>query len=119
MRRPRRDALVVALLGDPGHGLPAPSTLDLERFWRTFDAAAPLHLRAGFGAATLLVATVLPRLLGHRDGLTHLDPDTADEVVQRAAALPLVGTAVEVAKIVACFAYFSDERVAGVVRGAS
>ena len=119
VRRSARDALVVALLGDPADGLPSPRDLDLERFWRHFDAAAPLHLRAGFGAATILVAIVVPRLLGHGHGLAHLDPDAADAVVQRAAGLPLVNAVVEVAKIVACFAYFSDDRVTDAVRGAS
>lgn len=116
VRRSERDALVVALLGDPGDGLPAPRTLDLERFWRRFETAAPLHLRLGFGAATILVAIVVPRLLGHGHGLAHLDPDAADAVVQRAAGLPLVNAVIEVAKIVACFAYFSDDRVDEAVR---
>lgn len=109
--RPARDAIVVALLGDPGDGLLPPAELDLPAFWRRFDAAAPAHLRVGMAAATVLVAGVLPRLLGHRCGLAGLDADRADAVVQRAARLPVLGLTVEVAKIVACFAYFSDERV--------
>lgn len=75
-----------------------------------------MHLRFGMMAATVLVAIVFPRLLGNRSGLADLDADRADAVVQRAAALPVLGLTVEVAKIVACFAYFSDPRVDAAVR---
>lgn len=115
-RRPPRDALVVALLGDPGGGLPSPADLDLEAFWARFDAVAPAHLRLGMLAATMLIARLLPRLLGYGGGLADLDANRADAVVQRAATLPVLGLTTEVAKIVACFAYFSDPWVDAVVR---
>lgn len=118
-RRSGRDALVIALLGDPGGDLPPPDELDLDRFWARFDRAAPLHLAAGFRAATVVIAMALPRLMGHRWGLARLDADAADRVVARAARLPLVNLLVEVAKVVACFAYFSDPQVDAAVRGGS
>lgn len=118
-RRSARDALVIAMLGDPGGGLPEPAELDLVRFWARFDRAAPLHLAAGFRVATVVIAVVLPRVMGHRSGLARLDGEAADAVVQRAARLPLITLLVEVAKIVACFAYFSDPRVDAVVRSGS
>ncbi len=108
---------MIALLGDPGCGLPPPDQLDLDRFWARFDRAAPLHLAAGFRVATVVIAVALPRLMGQRRGLAGLDADAADRVVGRAARLPLVDLLVEVAKVVACFAYFSDPRVDAAVRG--
>jgi len=116
-RRSGRDAVVAAIIGDPGNGLPAVRDLDLTAFWTRFDATAPAHLRLGFRLATLVIATVLPRLGGHRAALAELDADAADAVVQRAARLPLVARLADVAKIVACFAYGSDERVQDAVRG--
>ena len=115
-RRPAREALVVAMIGDPGGGLPQPGDVDLTGFWPRFDATAPFHLAIGFRIATVVIATVLPRLLGHGGGLATLAPDEADAVVQRAVSLPLVSLLVEVAKVVACFAYFSDPEVQAVAR---
>jgi len=115
-RRSTRDALVIALLGDPGDGLLDPADLDLDAFWIRFDDAAPLHLAAGFRAATVGIGTVLPRLLGHVNGLGGLSLDDADAVIQRADRLPGFTLLAEVAKVVACFAYFSDPRADRAVR---
>lgn len=107
-----RDALVVAMIGEPtGEGLPHPADVDLAAFWPRFEAAAPFHLAAGFRIATVVIATVLPRLLGHGKALAALEPDAADRVVRRAAGLPVASLLADVAKIVACFAYLSDPRV--------
>lgn len=105
------------MLGDPGEPLPPTTSVDLDAFWVRFDAAAPAHLALGFKVATLLIAVVLPRLMGHASGLAGLDADAADAVVQRAARLPLLNLVTEVAKIVSCFAYFADDDVQAVVRG--
>lgn len=113
-----RDAVVTAMIGNPGAGLPDVRDLDLAPFWSRFDAAAPLHLRLGFRLATIVIASVLPRLAGHHASLADLDADAADAVVQRAARWPLVAPLADVAKIVACFAYGADERVQDAVRGA-
>lgn len=121
-RRSARDALVLAMLGDPcpdpALGVPPVEELDLAGFWPRFDARAPFHLAAGFRLATLVIARVLPRAMGHARGLAALGPDHADAVVQRAASLPLVAQLAEVAKIVACFAHFADDRFESAYRGA-
>lgn len=106
----------MAVIGRP-RGLPGPERVDLARFWERFDARAPLHVRLGFWAATLAVAVVAPRLAGHRGGLASLDAPTADDLVRRAAANPLVRPLLDAATIVACFAYFDDDRVEAAVRG--
>jgi hypothetical protein len=116
--RDAREALVQAVLGDPGIGLPAPSEVSLDRFWERFDSSAPAHLLLGFRVATVLIAVVLPRLLGYGSGLHGLDPERADAVIQKAWRVPGLRELVEVAKVVACFAYFSDPRVQAAVRGA-
>jgi hypothetical protein len=120
-RRSARDALVLATLGDPrpdpALGVPPVAELDLAAFWPRFEARAPIHVRFGFGVATVVLAHVLPRLLGHARGLAGLGPDQADAVVRRAAANPVLAPLSEVAKIVACFAYFSDDRVESAYRG--
>lgn len=115
-RRATRDALVLAVIGRP-EGLPGPERVDLAAFWARFDALAPLHVRLGFGAATVAVGVVAPRLAGHRHGLASLDAATADAVVRRAAANPLVRPVLDAAVVVACFAYFDDDRVEAAVRG--
>jgi hypothetical protein len=121
-RRSARDALVLAMLGDPrpdpSLGVPPVAELDLAGFWPRFDARAPLHLAAGFRVATLAIARVLPRAMGHARGLGALAPDQADAVVQRAASLRALAPLAEVAKVVACFAYFADDRFESAYRGA-
>ena len=112
----RRSALLEAMIGDPAVPLPPFSELDLAAFWRRFDAAAPAHLRAALTLASVTVAVVLPRLRGHRRGLAGLPPDEADDVMQQAARIPGLSSLLEVVKVVACFAYFSDPRVQAAVR---
>ena len=111
-----RDALVAAVIGDPGAGLPAPSDVDFAAFWERFDATAPAHLRLGFATAVTMISSIAPRLLGHRGGLARLDAATASRVVERAARVPGLDALTEVAKVVACFAYFSDPAVDALVR---
>ncbi len=107
------------MIGDPGGEFLTPAEVDLPGFWVRFEAAAPFHLAWGFKAATVLIAVVLPRLMGHAHGLARLSAEDADAVIQRAATLPVVAMVTEVAKIVACFAYFSDPRVQTVARGST
>lgn len=115
MSRAARDALVRALVGRPD-GLPAPAELDLAPFWARFDAAAPWHVRVGFAVAATTIGSVLPRLHGHRRGLADLDDDAAERVVAAAADHALTAPLCEAARVVACFAYLSDERVEAAVR---
>lgn len=110
-----RDALVRAIVGRPQH-LPAATAVDLDRFWADFGKVAPWHVRLGFAVACALVGGVLPRLHGHRHGLADLDADDAETVVARAASHPVTSPLVEAAKVVACFAYLSDEHVDAAVR---
>lgn len=107
------------MIGDPRLPLPAVPQVDLPAFWRSFDDNAPVHLRAGFRLATVAIAVVLPRLMGHARGLSRLPADDADAVVQRATSLPGLSDLAEVAKLVACFAYFSDPAVQSAARGRS
>ncbi len=111
----RRDALVRAILGRPAT-LPDPATVDLDSFWTSFDRDAPLHLRAGFGAAQLLLCSALPRRLGYRHGLAALPVADRERVLAHAARSPVLAPVLEVAKVVACFAYFEDGGVDRAVR---
>lgn len=110
-----RTALVAAIIGDPAD-LPSPRDVDLTTFWARFDETAPAHLALGLRTATVAIAVVLPRLLGHAQGLRALGPDAADAVVQRAAALPGFAVLTEMAKVVACLAYYSDAEVQALTR---
>jgi len=108
--------LTCALL--PGTGaLPPLSELEGD-FWSRFDAAAPPHLRLGMGVAALALAGLLPRLLGHLPSLGGLPAADRDRVLHTAERLPLLRDLLEVAKMVACFAYFDDDGVQRAVREA-
>lgn len=115
MSRAGRDALVRAMVGRPD-GLPTPAELDLAPFWARFDATAPCHVRVGFGFATTVIGSVLPRLHGHRRGLAGLEDHAAERVVAAAADHALTAPLCEAARVVACFAYLSDARVETAVR---
>lgn len=105
-----RDALVWAVLGRPS-GFPSPDSVDLEPFWRSFDARAPVHLRVGFGAAVAGLCVVLPRRLGYRHSLRRLSSQQREHVMQHAATRAMWLPVLEVAKVVACFAWFDDAEV--------
>lgn len=112
----QRDALLAAILPAPGRGLPALAALDLDAFWREFDAVAPAHLRLGLGAAVAAVGVVLPLSLGYGRTLAGLGEAEREEVVVRACRTPGLAELVEVAKVVACMAYFQDDEVQAVAR---
>ncbi len=114
---PLRDALVAAMLPSPGGGLPGAGELDLSSFWPRFEAAAPIHLRLAFRAATVIIAGVLPITLGYRGSLATLDDDTRDVFLQRVANMPTLTPLLEIVKIVVAFAYFDNARVEAIVRG--
>lgn len=114
----QRDALVAALIGQP-RGLPGPENLDLRPFWRSFSRHAPPHLRLGFGAATATLAYVLPRAWGYGASLADLSPSEQEQLVARAHASRALAPLVDVAKVVACFAYFDDDAVDRAVRRTS
>lgn len=112
-----RDALVAAMLPAPGGDLPGAGQLDLSGFWQRFDAAAPLHLRLAFRAATLMIAGMLPFALGYRRSFTALDEEARETILQRAARMPTMAPLLEMIKVVVAFAYFDDARVEDIVRG--
>lgn len=117
----RRDALLAAVLPAPGRGLPAFAALSLSGFWARFAEVAPLHLRLGLAVAVVVVGGVLPRLLGLAGPVETLDDDARETLVSRAGEEgvlgPLVRPLLDVLKVVACLAYFSDPGVEATVRG--
>ena len=96
--------------------MPALAEIDRGDFWRRFATAAPWTLRVGFRAATWLVGGVAPFALGHRATLARLDAAARDDVLQRTARLPGGAALLLLVKLVACFAYFDDDRVQTVAR---
>jgi hypothetical protein len=112
-----RDALVAAMLPSPGGGLPGAGDVDLSAFWPRFDAAAPIHLRLAFGAATVVIAGILPITLGYRRSLAALDDDTRDAFLVRASKMTTIAPLLEIVKVVVAFAYFDNAQVEDIVRG--
>jgi hypothetical protein len=107
------------MIGTPAALSPALNKTDLGPFWRQFDAAAPAHLRLAYWVATVWIAHVLPRLMGYWRPLHALSSEHADRIVIRASTLPVVASLTDLAKLVACFAYFSDDGVYDAVVGDS
>ena len=112
-----RDALLGAVLPVRGEGLPSFEDVARAGFWSRFDAAAPVHLRLGFRLSVLALGALLPWLLTPFRTLPGLDAEGREAVVVRAARLPGLGALVEVAKLVACLAWFREPRVQARVRG--
>lgn len=112
-----REALLDAMIPEPGNGLPSMATIDRRAFWPRFEAAAPLALLLGLRIATCLVAGLAPFLLGYRHVFVRLDAAARDDVLHRAERLPGAAPLVLVIKLVACFAYFDDAGVQAVARG--
>ena len=108
IERRLRDAVLEAMVPAPDNGLPAMADLDLDAFWARFEETAPLHLQFAMRAAAVTLGSVLPRVLGHFGALDSLSPTHRDQVLERAAALPLFADLVDIVKIVACLAYFDD-----------
>ena len=113
-----RDELLHAILPAPGRGLPALSALDLSAFWARFDEVAPLHLQLGLRAAALLCGGLLPRILTGRS-LAALSETERSRALARLTAAPGGATLIEVAKVVAGLAYFSDPHVEDLARSRS
>jgi hypothetical protein len=111
-----RDALMAAILPAPGRGLPAIEDVDLRAFWVRFETTAPVHLRLGLRAATLVLGGVLPRALGFAGTLPDLGDDEREAFITRAAQLPGADALVEIAKVVASLAYFTDPQVQATAR---
>lgn len=111
-----RDALLDAMIPEPGNGLPALADVARGDFWQRFAGAAPWTLRLGLRAATWLVGGAAPLALGHRATFARLDADARDDVLRRTARLPGGETLLLLVKLVACFAYFDDERVQSIAR---
>ncbi len=112
-----RDALLDAMIPEPGNGLPPMARVDRQRFWPRFERSAPWALRLGFRVATCLVAGLAPFLLGYRHAFARLDAAARDDVLQRAQQLPGGADLLLVIKLVACFAYFDDPSVQSIARG--
>jgi len=112
-----REALLDAMIPEPGNGLPPMTAVDRRTFWPRFERAAPWMLRLGFRIVTCLVGGVVPFLLGHRRGFSGLDAVARDDVLRRTERLPGGEALVLVIKLVACFAYFDDPGVQAIARG--
>ncbi|MBY0279619.1 hypothetical protein K2Z84_30150 [Candidatus Binatia bacterium] len=104
------------MIPEPGSGLPALADVERGDFWQRFASAAPWTLRFGFRAATWLVGGVAPLALGYRGTFAGLDADARDDVLRRTARLPGGDALLLLVKLVACFAYFDDERVQSIAR---
>ncbi len=115
-RRWRRALLDAAIPAPPGTALPPMSALDLDPFWRRFDATAPTHLKLGLAAATWILGLLLPLCL-HLRPFVALPEDRRGALLARAARGRLTGALVEVIKVVACLAFFHDPAVQRTVRG--
>jgi hypothetical protein len=110
-----RRAVVESVLGRPQRLAP-PSSIDLTSFWMRFDAVAPLHLRLGFAASVFVLGLVLP-LCMLRGPLHRASASAREVVMARADRSGVLSPFVEVAKLVACMAYFDSELVQDGVRG--
>lgn len=99
--------------------IPGPDGLastDLGAFWARFREVAPGHLKLGLRAATWALSFA-PLLLA-RAPLFRLDPEPRDDCLQRVAEWPLLADLAEIAKVVACFAYFHDPTIQARTRAA-
>lgn len=105
-----RDVLLAAAI-PPGERHPGLASVPPEPFWTEFEQAAPPILKVGFRSAVWAL-TWAPVLL-EAAPLHELDEDRRDAVLQELAASrnPLVRQWVLAVKLVACFAYFRDDRV--------
>lgn len=119
IERRLRDAVLEAMIPTPPGSLPRMADLDRELFWSCFEETAPGHLQFAMRAAAIGLGAALPRALGHLRSLDALTPEERDRVLERGAGLPLFADLVEVAKIVACLAYFDDAGVQAQVREVS
>ena len=105
-----RAALVQTVIGHPTH-LPSVETLDLSDFWDRFEQTAPLHVKLAFRTANLTLSSVLPRVMGHHHSLDKLTPEIQNQVIERALTVPPLSPLLDVAKIIACLAYFDGPEV--------
>jgi hypothetical protein len=112
-----RDALLDAMIPEPGNGMPAMAHVERSNFWPRFQRTAPWTVRYGLRFATYVVGGLFPFLLGHRRVFARLDAAARDDVLQRAARLPGGAALLFVIKLIACFAYFDDPGVQAVARG--
>lgn len=112
-----RDALLDAMIPEPGNGLPPMARVDRSSFWPRFERTAPWLVQLGFRLATYIVGGLMPFLFGYRHVFARLDVAARDDVLRRTDRLPGGAELVLVVKLVACFAYFDDRSVQTVVRG--
>jgi hypothetical protein len=115
-----RDTLLGAIIpgatAPPGRVLPSLQETDLAAFWPRFRAAAPIHVRLALAGATLALGGLLPVATTGRP-LSRLSAEARERVIGRAAALPVARDLLEIAKVIACLAYFEDPSVQARVRG--
>src|SRR5690606_24589459 len=111
-----RDALLFAILPAPGGGLPALAEVDLTGFSPRFEESAPSHRKLGLAAASLAADVALPLSLGYGRPLSGLGEVAREEVIARASRVPMLAALIDVAKVVACMAYFDDPEVQATAR---
>jgi hypothetical protein len=106
-----RDALLQAAV-PPGAVHPGLGAVELDAFWREYQQAAPLVLRLGF-RASVWALTLAPVAMGEGRPLHHLPPERQDAALERLSASEnaLVRQLVLATKLVAAFAYFTDDDV--------
>ena len=110
-----RDALLEAMIPG-GHGLPSFGAIELDGFWREYEATAPPLVRFGLRAAVWLL-TWLP--LGKLTPFHRLAPPARDRWLNEAARsrFYLVRQLVMTVKMIACLAYMTDAEVRRKIEG--
>lgn len=101
---------------EPGSALgrtPGLAELDLSQFWERFDRTAPGSLKFGLRAAVWLLSLSVPFFVGRMATLTQLSEDELDTLLNKAndSRVFVLRQMVTTLKVVACLAYFNDERV--------
>jgi hypothetical protein len=112
-----RDALIVVLLGAPAGGAPALSTMDRRAFWKRFDVVAPLHLRLAVRGLAFGLVWVYPLMVWPPRPWFQRTLAEQEDVLRRFAGVAGLGAALDLIKVVACFAWFDDDRVQDEFRG--
>lgn len=106
-----RDALIVVLLPAPHSGLPALGTQDRRVFWARFDGVAPLHLRLALRGLAYGLVWVYPMMQWPPRPWSKCSVVEREALLRRFSGIPGLGAALDLVKVVACFAYFDEDGV--------